>query len=70
MSVRIIQTFVRTCNDCPHNHYYSGGMYQCSLTDERMSPERKKDRVGDLCPLPFAGRATVPSAPASGRDTP
>jgi len=56
MASRIIQTFIETCNDCPNCHYYSGGMYECGITDERIRPEDRKQQVGSICPLPFAGR--------------
>lgn len=53
--VRIIQTFVRVCADCPNCNYYSGGMSRCSLTEEMIRPDNKPYSVGDRCPLPFAG---------------
>ena len=56
--VRVIQTFVRACDDCPNCGYYSGGMYECSLTFERIRPDNRKVQVGDKCPLPFAGPPT------------
>jgi hypothetical protein len=55
VTFRVIQTFIRRCSDCPHSHYYSGGVYECGLTDEKMTLEAKDSRVGAHCPLPFAG---------------
>jgi hypothetical protein len=53
--VRIIQTFVRVCADCPNCTYYSGGMSHCTLTEELVRPDDKQYKVGDRCPLPYAG---------------
>lgn len=57
MAKRIIQTFVGSCSECPHWKYYSGGVYECTLTDERMGRARSEVEVGRMCPLPFAGGA-------------
>lgn len=59
MGCRIIQTFVNACSDCPNCSYYSGGMYECSLTDEKIRPDDRKVQVGKNCPLAFAGGATA-----------
>lgn len=64
---RVIQKFVRTCSDCPNCVYYSGGMHECTITYERISPSDKKERVGHQCPLPFAG-PIVPPAPHQDGD--
>ena len=59
MAVRVIQTFVSSCGQCQHNSYYSGGVYECRLTDERISQSLRDHAVGDYCPLPFAGPPRV-----------
>ncbi len=55
MAVKVIQKFVRSCSECPHFQYYSGGMYECDLTDERMKKDEAEERIADKCPLPWAG---------------
>jgi hypothetical protein len=58
---RVIQTFIRTCAECPRCHYYSGGMYECGITLEAISAEDKADKVGENCPLPYAGPPITPA---------
>lgn len=55
MASRVIQTFVDNCRECPRCNYYSGGVYVCTLTDERILPDVRGYEVGKRCPLPFAG---------------
>lgn len=66
MAVRIIQTFVRVCADCPNCNYYSGGMHRCSLTDELIRPDDKAYSLGKDCPLPFAGPPSINASRGEG----
>lgn len=66
MAARVIQTFIRVCADCPNCVYYSGGVNTCTLTDERITADQKRSKVGDRCPLPYAGPPSQLRDPVGG----
>ncbi|QIG71202.1 hypothetical protein EVB32_095 [Rhizobium phage RHph_TM39] len=57
--VRVIQTFIRVCADCPHCTYYSGGMSHCTLTEALIRPDDKAYSIHENCPLPYAGPPVI-----------
>lgn len=65
--LRVIQQFISVCAECPNCTYYSGGMYECTLTKERLTPDNKKYGIGKNCPLPYAGPPTPPQSAEDGR---
>ncbi|NHK29148.1 hypothetical protein FF098_014605 [Parvularcula flava] len=40
------------CRSCPHRDYYSGGVYECTKTGERLEYNHADNYFGGLCPLP------------------
>ena len=44
-----ILDIIQSCKDCPHRHYYSGGVYECSKVGEQLVPGVLIPR---WCPLP------------------
>ena len=67
MAARVIQTFVERCAECPRSRYYSGGLYECALTNERMDAETRLSCVGARCPLPFSGPPSPPTPPRADK---
>lgn len=47
--MKIVQS-VSTCKDCPHRHYYSGGVYECGKVGA--APLPNDCGIPDWCPLP------------------
>lgn len=48
MSTPKVLDLVRSCGECPHYHYYSGGSYECKLVGQIV---RDKSDIAPFCPL-------------------
>lgn len=40
---------VQACKECPHRHYYSGGVYECTKVGQNLPRDVE---IPEWCPLP------------------
>ncbi len=49
---KVITKLIRTCRECPHGSYYSGGAYECEAANNKRFPDREAgEKVQPWCPL-------------------
>lgn len=48
---RVIMKVIRTCEECPHGNYNSGGMWFCRAAERDFSGNEANKKVQPFCPL-------------------